>query len=54
MEFKHQSVLLNEVIENLNIKESGTYVDGTLGGGAILLKFAKTGRGRKTDWYRPG
>lgn len=27
----HYSVLLNEVIENLNIDESGTYVDATVG-----------------------
>ncbi|MCR5702314.1 MAG: 16S rRNA (cytosine(1402)-N(4))-methyltransferase RsmH [Lachnospiraceae bacterium] len=33
MEFSHISVLLNETIEGLNIKEDGTYVDGTLGGG---------------------
>lgn len=32
MEFNHKSVLLNEVIENLNIKPDGIYVDGTLGG----------------------
>ncbi len=32
MEFKHYSVLLEETIENLNIKEYGIYVDGTLGG----------------------
>ncbi len=32
MEFKHYSVLLDEVIENLNIKPDGIYVDGTLGG----------------------
>ena len=32
MEFKHKSVLLNETIENLNIKPDGIYVDGTLGG----------------------
>ncbi|MBQ9730991.1 MAG: 16S rRNA (cytosine(1402)-N(4))-methyltransferase RsmH [Bacilli bacterium] len=31
-EFKHISVLLNECIENLNIKKGGIYVDGTLGG----------------------
>ena len=28
---KHYSVLLNEVIENLNLKEDGIYVDATLG-----------------------
>lgn len=33
MEFSHKSVLLDETIEGLNIKEEGTYVDGTLGGG---------------------
>lgn len=32
MEFKHTSVLLNEVIDNLNIKPDGIYLDGTLGG----------------------
>lgn len=32
MEFVHKSVLLDEVIEGLDIKENGTYVDGTLGG----------------------
>lgn len=32
MEFKHTPVMLNECIENLNIKPNGTYVDGTLGG----------------------
>ena len=32
MEFNHYSVLLNETIENLNIKPDGIYVDGTLGG----------------------
>lgn len=33
MSFKHTSVLLEETIENLNIKKDGIYVDGTLGGG---------------------
>ena len=33
MEFSHKSVLLEETIQGLNIKEDGTYVDGTLGGG---------------------
>lgn len=33
MEFKHVPVLYNEVIENLNIRPDGIYVDGTLGGG---------------------
>ena len=32
MEFKHTSVLLDECIDNLNIKPDGIYVDGTMGG----------------------
>ena len=32
MEFAHKSVLLEETIDNLNIKPDGIYVDGTLGG----------------------
>lgn len=46
MEFKHVSVLLNECIENLNIKPNGIYVDGTLGGAGHSLKIAqKLGEG---------
>lgn len=41
MEFKHKSVLLKECIENLNIKPSGIYVDGTLGGGGHSYKILK-------------
>lgn len=33
MEFKHTSVLLNESIKMLSVKDNGIYVDGTLGGG---------------------
>ena len=40
MEFNHYSVLLNETIENLNIKPDGIYVDGTLGGGAHAYQVA--------------
>ncbi|MDO5293373.1 MAG: 16S rRNA (cytosine(1402)-N(4))-methyltransferase RsmH [bacterium] len=32
MDFKHYSVLLEETIDNLDIKKNGIYVDGTLGG----------------------
>lgn len=32
LEFNHTPVMLNECIEGLNIKPSGIYVDGTLGG----------------------
>ncbi|MDZ7543402.1 16S rRNA (cytosine(1402)-N(4))-methyltransferase, partial [Clostridium perfringens] len=41
MDFKHVSVLLNECIEGLNIKEDGIYVDGTLGGGGHSLEILK-------------
>lgn len=48
MEFYHKSVLLEECIENLNIKENHIYVDGTLGGGGhsyeILRKLHNTGK----------
>ncbi|WP_130837959.1 16S rRNA (cytosine(1402)-N(4))-methyltransferase RsmH [Lachnoclostridium sp. Marseille-P6806] len=40
MEFKHESVLINEVIENLCIKPNGIYVDGTLGGGGHSFQIA--------------
>ncbi len=39
MEFKHVSVLKNECIEGLHIKASGTYVDGTFGGGGHAMEI---------------
>ena len=43
----HYSVLLEESISNLNIKEDGIYVDGTLGGAGhskqILKKLSPKG-----------
>lgn len=41
MEFKHKSVLLDEVIESLNIKPDGIYLDGTLGGGGHAYHVCK-------------
>lgn len=41
MEFNHKSVLLDETIENLNIKPDGIYVDGTLGGGGHAYEVCK-------------
>ena len=41
MEFHHYSVLLNETIENLNIRPDGIYVDGTLGGGGHSYEICK-------------
>lgn len=40
MEFNHYSVLLNETVDNLNIKPDGIYVDGTLGGGGHSFEIA--------------
>lgn len=48
MEFKHYSVMLNECIEMLHIKEDGIYVDCTLGGAGhsseILKRLSNKGR----------
>ena len=41
MEFKHTSVLLDECIENLNIRPGGIYVDGTIGGGGHAEKICQ-------------
>ena len=38
---KHVSVLLKEAIDNLDIKEDGIYVDGTLGRGGHSLEILK-------------
>ena len=47
MEFAHKSVLLNETIEGLNVREGKIYLDGTLGGAGhsreILKKLKGTG-----------
>ncbi len=39
--FYHQSVLLNECIEQLNIKPDGVYLDATYGGGGHSNKILK-------------
>jgi 16S rRNA (cytosine1402-N4)-methyltransferase len=50
---KHEPVLLKEVMEMLSIKESGTYLDATAGGGghssAILSRISDKGRLICTD-----
>ncbi len=47
MEFKHIPILKNEIIELLNINDSGVYVDCTVGGAghssAICQKLSKNG-----------
>lgn len=48
MEFNHTSVLLQETIEQLNIRPGGIYVDGTLGGAGhayeIVRRLSEKGR----------
>lgn len=41
MVFKHESVLLEETVDGLNIKPDGIYVDGTLGGGGHAYEVCK-------------
>jgi 16S rRNA (cytosine1402-N4)-methyltransferase len=48
MEFNHRPVLLDETIEQLNIRPDGIYVDGTLGGAGHSLEIA----GRLSDGGR--
>lgn len=52
-EFKHISVMLNECMDGLNLKDGGLYFDGTLGGGGhsyqILKGSAPNGRLVATD-----
>ena len=40
MIFKHESVLRNEVIKMMNVRQDGLYVDGTLGGGGHTFQIA--------------
>lgn len=54
MLFKHLSVMPEEVVQFLNCKSGGVYVDGTLGGGGhtglILEASAPTGKVIGMDW----
>ncbi len=45
MEFKHIPVMLNEVIDGLDIKKDGIYVDCTVGGGGHSFEIAKRLKG---------
>ncbi len=40
MGFSHVSVLLDETVDNLNVRPDGIYVDGTLGGGGHSYEIA--------------
>ncbi|MFA5420694.1 MAG: 16S rRNA (cytosine(1402)-N(4))-methyltransferase RsmH [Patescibacteria group bacterium] len=39
--YQHIPVMLEEVIENLNIKKDGKYIDGTLGGASYTKKITE-------------
>ncbi len=41
MEFRHESVLLKETVEGLNVKPDGIYIDGTLGGGGHAYEICR-------------
>ena len=41
MKFRHESVMLDEVVDALKINPSGIYVDCTLGGGGHSLRIGK-------------
>lgn len=41
MKYVHKSVLLNECIEGLNLKEDGIYIDATLGGGGHTYEILR-------------
>jgi 16S rRNA (cytosine1402-N4)-methyltransferase len=45
MEFSHEPVLLREVIEGLDIKPDGTYIDGTCGGAGHSAAIAERLKG---------
>lgn len=51
MEFIHEPVLLQEVLEWMDVKPDGVYCDGTLGGGGhsgAMLRFTPAARRRST------
>ena len=52
MEFKHISIMADECIKGLNIKEDGIYVDCTLGGGGHSSLYYKSFHQRVGYRYR--
>ena len=53
LEFSHKPVMLEECMQNLNLKDGGIYFDGTLGGGGhsyeILKRTSPNGKLIATD-----
>ena len=48
MEFRHEPVLLNEVLQWMNVRADGVYCDGTLGGGGHSEAILKASGGTAT------
>lgn len=47
MEFQHESILLKECLDGLNIKPDGIYIDATLGGAGHSMHIAQRIQGGK-------
>ena len=47
--FKHLSVMLEETVDMLNVREGGVYVDGTLGGGGHSAEILRRLSGTETS-----
>lgn len=41
MEFKHETVLLKETVDGLNVSPKGIYIDGTMGGAGHSIEILK-------------
>ena len=56
MEFIHIPVMLREVLESLQIRPDGIYVDGTVGGAGHSMEIAKrlTQDGRLYGFWNKG
>ena len=56
MEFRHSAVLLEECIEQLRIRQDGTYVDGTLGGAGHAAQICQrlSAKGRLIGFDQDG
>lgn len=53
MEIKHVPVMLEECMENLNLKSGGVYFDATLGAGGHSGEILKRAKGFDSRFHRP-
>ena len=49
MEFHHIPIMLDSVLEHLNIRPNGVYVDGTVGGAGHSVEILKAYGKRPAD-----